>query len=269
MRDLYHATHDDLIRIIREQDEVIAEQARRLAMQAQESEELHRAVASLTEQVGQLLAERGNDAGSSSGTPSGMPGLKMAQAAERDSRPRKRRAAGAGRKRMAPTQVQQHALRRCPVCGGGLSGGTVKRSREVIELAPPRIEVIEHQYLERRCPHCGKRCGPAPALSGVVSGQGRLGHRLTSLLVLLQQEARVPVRTIQRLLQTLTGLQLSVGAIVDASRRVAKRAEPVVQGIADAIRASPVVHLDETGWRQAGRNGFIWTASTPVHRRFT
>ncbi len=110
---------------------------------------------------------------------------------------------------------------------------------------------------------------PVPKLDGVVSGQGRIGHRLSSLLVLLQQEARLPVRTIQTLLQTLTGLHLSVGAIVATSQRVAARAEPELAAIEQAIRASPVVHLDETGWRQNGRNGYIWTASTPTHRVFT
>lgn len=73
---------------------------------------------------------------------------------------------------------------------------------------------------------------------------------------------------IQTLLQTLTGLQLSVGAIVAASQRVAERAAPDVHALGQAIRASPVVHLDETGWRQNVRNGFVWTASTSQHRWF-
>jgi transposase/uncharacterized coiled-coil protein SlyX len=269
MRDLYHATRDDLIRIIRQQDEVIATLQCRVAAQEQEIAEPRQTVAALTEQVGRLLAERGSDAGSTPGTPKGMPGLKTTRIAETEPRPRARRAHGAGRRRMRPTRIERHALRTCPVCGTGVSGGTVKRSREVIELAPPRIEVIEHQYLERRCPVCGMRCVPAPKLDGVVSGQGRIGHRLTSLLAVLHQEMRMPVRTVQSLVQTLTGLHLSVGAIVAASQRVARRAEPVVQQIGQAIRASPVVHLDETGWRQNGRNGFIWTASTPTERRFS
>ncbi len=269
MRDLYHATRDELIQIIRQQDERIADQARRLAAQEQEIAELRQTVAALTEQVGRLLAERGGGAGPSSGIPSGMPGLKSVQVADAVSRTRKRRATGAGRRRMPPTRIAQHALWTCPGCGAGLSGGTLKRSREVIELAPARIEVIEHRYLERRCGVCGKRCVPAPQLTQLVTGQGRLGHRLTSVIVQLQQEARLPVRTIQTLLQTLTGLHLSVGAIVGASQRVAQRAVPAVEAIGQAIRASPVVHLDETGWRQGGRNGYIWTASTPTHRVFT
>ena len=37
--------------------------------------------------------------------------------------------------------------------------------------------------------------------------------------------------------------------------------------ILDRIRASPVVHADETGWRQSA-NGYVWTFSTPTERYF-
>ena len=30
--------------------------------------------------------------------------------------------------------------------------------------------------------------------------------------------------------------------------------------------ASPVVHADETGWRQNGENGYVWTYSTLTGR---
>ena len=56
---------------------------------------------------------------------------------------------------------------------------------------------------------------------------------------------------------------LSVGAIVSAIHRTAQRAQPAVAAILDRIRASPVVHADETGWRQSGANGYVWTFSTP------
>ena len=38
--------------------------------------------------------------------------------------------------------------------------------------------------------------------------------------------------------------------------------------ILDRIHASPVVHADETGWRQSGANGYVWTFSTPTERYF-
>ena len=262
--DLFHADRDELVRIIRLQQETIAEQARTIARLEREIAELRRTVATVLEQAG----SNGTPPEMVVGTPHGMPGLKPTQPSGEPAQPRKRRAQGAGRRRMAATRTEVHALAQCPQCGAGLSGGTVKRTREVIELPAPRVVVTEHQYLERRCGVCGKRWVPAPQLSGHVQGRGRLGHGLTSLLVLLREEARLPVRAIQQVLQTLTGLHLSVGAIVAASQRVAKRAEPVLKKIDQAIRASPVVHLDETGWRQGGRNGFVWTASTPMHRRF-
>lgn len=41
-----------------------------------------------------------------------------------------------------------------------------------------------------------------------------------------------------------------------------------MERIRDQIRASPVVHADETGWRQDGNNGYVWTFSTPLLRLF-
>lgn len=102
----------------------------------------------------------------------------------------------------------------------------------------------------------------------MVRGRGRIGHGLSSLLAVLGKEARLPIGMIQRLLATLTGRQLRVGAIVDPVAEVAARAQPLVTGLAEAIRASPVVHADETGGREAGRNGYVWTFRTPQVRLF-
>ena len=71
MRDLYHATRDDLIQIIRQQDEVIADQARRLAAQQREIEDLRQTVASLTEQVGTAVGRGRQRAGIVVGRPEG------------------------------------------------------------------------------------------------------------------------------------------------------------------------------------------------------
>ena len=66
-----------------------------------------------------------------------------------------------------------------------------------------------------------------------------------------------PIRSIQWYLRTVHQLRLSVGAIVSAIHRTAQRAQPAVAGMVDRIRASPVVHADETGWRQNGNNGYV------------
>ena len=204
------------------------------------------------------------EAGVGRGGPKGMPGLKPTEAAEpKSARPRRRRAHGAGRPRAEATDYVYHALKRCPGCGDPLAGGTPKWSRQVIEIEPNPAQVIEHIFLERHCPRCRRRFTPKAELTGVVAGRQRLGVGAVSLVATLREQGRLPVRTIQWYLERAHRLNLSVGAIVEASRRVAKHGAAEVGQIQAAIRASPAVHADETGWRQRGRNGYVWTFSTP------
>lgn len=203
------------------------------------------------------------------GGPRGMPGLKPDEpVAPGEAKPRKRRQRGAGRARSAPTRSEVHAAERCPECGTALSGGAVKRTREVIDLVPSPVEVVEHVVLERRCPQCRRRVVPSVDLGERVRGQQRLGINLLALIVTLREAGRLPVGMIQWYLATLHRVHLSVGAIVAASRLVADRGAATVEQIREQVRAGPVVHADETGWRQNGRNGYLWTFSTPTARSF-
>ena len=109
---------------------------------------------------------------------------------------------------------------------------------------------------------------PKEALQGVVLGQQRLGVNLVSLMVTLREEGRLPIRIIQWYLETVHQLHLSVGTIVQAVHGVARQAETAVREVLEQVRASPVVQGDETGWRQDGSNGYVWTFSTPSERYF-
>ena len=201
-----------------------------------------------------------------------MPGLKPNAKADRKPAPpkgpRKPRPHGFARARMTPTRQVEHVVEHCPDCGTQMSGGWTHRTREVIELPQVPAEVTEHVYVARICPGCRRRCLPPTQLDGVVMGKQRLGVNLLSLIATLREEGRLPIRNVQWYLDTVHQLRLSVGAIVSAIHRTAQRAQPAVAGIVDRIRASPVVHADETGWRQSGANGYVWTFSTPTERYF-
>ena len=199
-----------------------------------------------------------------------MPGLKPKadRKPAQPKAPRQPRRHGFARARMTPTQRVEHVVAECPDCGTQLSGGWTQRTREVIDLPQVPAEVTEHVYIARTCPRCRRYCIPPAQLDGVVLGQQRLGINLISLIATLREEARLPIGAIQWYLGTVHGLRLSVGAIVSAIHRTAQRAQPAVAAILDRIRASPVVHADETGWRQDGNNGYVWTFSTPTERYF-
>ena len=199
-----------------------------------------------------------------------MPGLKPKGdgRADRPKKPRQPRRSGFARTRMTPDQRMEHALERCPDCGIKLSGGWTQRTREVIELPQVPVQVTEHAYIARACPQCHRRWVPPAELDEVVLGQQRLGINLVSLIAALREEARLPFRTIQWYLAAVHGRRLSVGAIVGATPRVADRAQGMMTDIVERIRGSPVVCADETGWREDGHNGYVWTFSTPTQRYF-
>jgi len=66
----------------------------------------------------------------------------------------------------------------------------------------------------------------------------------------------------RRVLEDLCGLRVSAGALALAAQRVAHRLSPEVASIREAIRGSPAVNVDETGWRVGGRNNWLWAFVT-------
>lgn len=203
-----------------------------------------------------------------------MPGLKPkadgkpAQPKGPGEQPRKPRRHGFSRQRMTPTRRVEHALDSCPECGAGLAGGWAQRTREVIDIPAVPAQATEHVFIARICPLCEQRRTPRADLAGVALGKQRLGINLVSLIAALREEARLPYRTIQWYLQTVHQLSLSVGTLAGVIHRVARQAQGELSSIRERIRGSPVVHADETGWRENGVNGYVWTFSTPTERYF-
>jgi transposase len=103
-----------------------------------------------------------------------------------------------------------------------------------------------------------------------VVGQSRIGVRIASIISYLRTSLRLPVRLIREYLLTMHNLLLSTGEIADLLHRVAE-AEPVqkaTQQVHRHVRHSPIVHGDETVWREEGQNGYVWLFCTPEGERY-
>lgn len=181
---------------------------------------------------------------------------------------RKKRKKPFVRRRETPTRVEEHALSQCPDCGRPLSGGTVKRIRQVIEIPTPAVEIIEHRFIARRCGYCGKIHVAKADLGDQVIGKHRVGMKLMSLIAYLSTAGRMTKRTIQSFIEALYGLHLGLGEISEILHTVASCGRGEMNRLLALVRGSPYINADETGWREDGLNGYIWTFSTKDVRYF-
>jgi len=227
-----------------------------------ENTELRRQVTVLSARIAELESQDKPQAAKS------LPSFVKPNRPKRDTPDGKRRKRApehnASRRREEPTRIERHALDRCPVCAYPLIGESIDYTREVIEIpAPPPVEITEHRVIKRMCPHCEAWRSPRLDLSQQVMGQGRIGLRIASLVVYLRTTLRMTVQQIQRYLDTVHRLWLSTGEIIELCHQVRERVDKSIDDLKQQIQRSPVIHGDETGWREDGQNGYIWLLCTP------
>lgn len=237
----------------RDREELIAEN---LALKEKVSE-----LTAEVEMLRNLLSGGGNG---SSAAPFIKPNRQQRREAERSER--KKRKQSFVRKRDIPTQEVRHVVENCPDCGRKLSGGWEHSRRQEIEIPEVKADIIDHVLIARRCGVCGKVHIPKLDVVDGVIGKQRMGVRLMSLISTLSVAKRMPQRAIQRLLEGLFGLHISIGAINEVLHRVSEWAKPTVCNILRNIRGSPDANADETGWREDGMNGYLWSVSTGMER---
>jgi hypothetical protein len=97
-----------------------------------------------------------------------------------------------------------------------------------------------------------------------------MGVRIACLVAYLRTCLRLPIRLIREYLRIMHNLLISTGEIVELLHRVAEA--PAVKGathqLQQRVRASRIVHGDETTWREEGQNGYVWCFCTPEGERY-
>jgi transposase len=170
---------------------------------------------------------------------------------------------GSGRRFLPVEQVDEvieHLPESCKECGHSLAGrparGPVRR-HQVAELPETAVWVTEHRLARRRCPGCGALT-QAELPSEVP--RARFGPRLQGAIATLAAGFRLSRRQVADLCRELFGSQVSVGAVDAILQRQGIALRKPQERLFDAVRGSPVLCVDETGWRQAGERRFLWGA---------
>jgi hypothetical protein len=235
--------------------------------------ELRQIVAPLSERVAclekenEILRSQVPGGGKGSGLPPFIkPNRKERREEER--KERKKRPQSFVRRRDIPTEEKKHYVEACPDCGHTLWGGWEHARRQVLEIPETPIRIIDHILMARRCGYCGKVHVPKLSTADGVVGKQRVGVRLMSLIATLATVNRTPQRTIQRMLMSLYGVHISLGEINEILHKVAEHGQGTYQSILREIRRSRQGNADETGWREGGINGYMWSVSTENARYF-
>jgi len=266
-------TIDDLIGMVFELQKSVHGLERENAHLDMRVSELERENAGLRTQISDL--ERENEelrkklSGDNENKGGKTPEWVKMNAKDQPKKERKERGEAFFRRRQEPDRIVEHAHDRCPDCGRPLSGGTVHHSRQVIDIpSVVKAETVEHRYISRHCGVCKKNYVPKVDLSGEVIGTHRIGIRLMSVVSYLSITARVPKQTIRKLMKSLYDVDIGYGEIDKILSSVAARCKGEADRILSSVRGNPWIHADETGWRENGKNGYIWSLSTPGLRYF-
>jgi hypothetical protein len=93
---------------------------------------------------------------------------------------------------------------------------------------------------------------------------GQLGLNALAMGVMLRVRHRLPVRQVRQVLAGMAGLTVSPGALVKQVVRLSGHLEEEYEKLILKLRASGVIHVDETGWRIAGKNAWAWVFTQPL-----
>ncbi len=152
-----------------------------------------------------------------------------------------------------PDEVVTHQPRQCQQCQTMLEGVTphALERRQLLDLPPVRLHVIEHQAAHVRCAACGHLT--VAAFPAQVPSRIQYGPRLRALVVYLVEQQLVPYARVRDLLADVFGQSLSVGTLVSIVQQCAQALAPIEEELKTQAQAAPVLHNDETGVRVAGR----------------
>jgi len=165
-----------------------------------------------------------------------------------------------------PDRLALHRPAHCAGCGVRLAAGAQQRldaeRRQVLELPPPRLTVVEHRVVRVTCAACGAET--PGAFPGGVAQPVQYGDRLKAVGVYLHAYQLVPYARTQELLEDLFGAAPAEGTLQAAEAVCSAALAAPETAIARTLRGAACAGFDETGVRVAGRREWLHVACTPT-----
>jgi len=162
-----------------------------------------------------------------------------------------------------PDRIERHTASVCRRCRGVLTGAMQMgvEKRQVFDLPERLIEVTEHQASIYCCAACG---GETKAdFPAGVAAPAQYGERIRAAAVYLNVQQLIPEDRVAQTMSDLFGAPLLCPASLTAwVSDKATALAAVTARIGELAATAPVRHLDETGFRIAGRTQWLHTVSS-------
>ncbi len=168
-----------------------------------------------------------------------------------------------------PDETVRHEPAACGGCGGDLGGAAQvgAKCRQVFDIPPIAVRVIEHQLIERRCGGCGTvTAGQAPQ---GVGAPVQYGPRIAAIMVYLYVGQFLSKARTATAVAELFATPVSAGTVAAMTARAAGSLDTFLELVRGEIAGSDVAHFDETGLRVEGKLRWVHSASTGKHSLIT
>lgn len=166
---------------------------------------------------------------------------------------------GHGRKKPEKIDKTYHLfLSNCPHCNSTLQ--RVKATQDhfvedIPDLDKMLVLGICYQVERQWCSSCKKE---VRAKTPLVIPHARFGLNTTVYLLYLRYKLGMTLYKMVEQMETIFGIHLTVGGIINQLHQSKKWLGPEYERLLDVVRASPIKHADETGWRINGINAWMW-----------
>jgi transposase len=163
----------------------------------------------------------------------------------------------------APDRIERHTAQACCHCSAGLSAWmqTGMERRQVFDLPTRLIEVTEHQASVYRCAACGFET--RAAFPAAVASAAQYGERVRAAAIYLNVQQLIPEDRVAQTMNDVFGAPyLCAASLTTWVEDKATALAGVVAHIVALAAQAPVRHLDETGFRVAGKGQWLHTVST-------
>ena len=160
----------------------------------------------------------------------------------------------------AAKETKEAPLADCPECGGALVD---RKTHEQFEVDIPPVTPVITRFVTHSgyCAHCQRRVRsqhPAQISSAVGAAGVVVGPRAKALAADMKHRLGLSYAKVSELINDAFALQVTPSAWWQADQRLAEQARPVYEQLLALLRASAVVHGDETGWRIGTLAAWLW-----------